>query len=110
MPFLPLELLRVGWAASQRPYEAGTSLLWLSQWGHGSLEGRKLRVMVLASAFPAASAAIGLSVLWDLAIFCLPDVPALPSHILGSQVCPGKSQSVELPQRRRAQSGWGCQY
>lgn len=45
LPFLPLGLLRVRWAVSQRPYEPETSLLWLSQWGHGSLDvphsGRK---------------------------------------------------------------------
>lgn len=42
---MPLGLLRVRWAVSQRPYEPETSLLWLSQWGHGSLDvphsGRK---------------------------------------------------------------------
>lgn len=76
----------------------------MPQWGHGSLdcltleEGKKLRpgklgVMVQALAFQTVSAAKGLSVFWDLAVFCSPEVPALTSYILGSQVCPGRSQS-----------------
>lgn len=58
-----------------------------SLWKKGGNCPGQLGVMAPALTFPVVFAAIG--VLWDFTVFCLPEVPALPSHIQASRVCKG---------------------